>query len=509
MEPLKNRLKEMVVSFIIILIIITIFILILATLVSKDINDISSEIIAYNNEMMKESYKTLNMLNESKPNGDQDIRIALYQSKYLADIVRFRDDIIYNSAILGRMPLGITKKWPNFSTENKAYEFWLNHFTDYGEEYSRNILIKKKNYGVILKNDLIRKFNTGYYWEIYIDDSDQFMHVSGQYGLINKENIELLSQGIFVYYNDLDETFSIGVLMPYQLIFSKYKLLLYYGFVLGVIVFFLVYYVYKNYDQIFDTLSSRINRGLINGNFYFLYQPIVLLSTGEVKGIEVLARFKDKKGIVYPDEFIPILIKNKKTWKFTEMLFNELNRTLGEVSFEKDFRVSVNIFPQDIQDMKVLRLSQYKRMINNYNMFIEVIEDQYLEHENGHKVINSLKDMGFRVAIDDFGKGYSNFSSLKNLSIDYLKIDKSFIFDMEESTIKSSLIPHIIDISKSLNLSCVAEGIENKLQLDMLREWGIKYGQGYYFSRPVSIERIIELSAQKSHLLHVDKKEIV
>jgi sensor c-di-GMP phosphodiesterase-like protein len=98
--------------------------------------------------------------------------------------------------------------------------------------------------------------------------------------------------------------------------------------------------------------------------------------------------------------------------------------------------------------------------------------------------------MGFRIAIDDFGTGYSNLSSLKNLDIDYLKIDKSFIFDMEDSTIKSSLIPHIIDISDSLGLSCVAEGIENPLQLGILKQWGIKYGQGYYFSKPIAMEEL-------------------
>jgi sensor c-di-GMP phosphodiesterase-like protein len=147
--------------------------------------------------------------------------------------------------------------------------------------------------------------------------------------------------------------------------------------------------------------------------------------------------------------------------------------------------------------MNVLELMSYKKMISEYNMFLEVIEDQYLEKEEASIAIKKLKTMGFRIAIDDFGTGYSNFSSLKNLDIDYLKIDKSFIFEMEEATVKSSLIPHIIDISNSLKLSCVAEGIENSLQLKLLKEWGIKYGQGYYFSKPIGIEEFQVLSEKQ------------
>lgn len=493
MKQLTNRLKDIVVSFFILLILIFLFIIILATLINKDMQILSQRIITYNNEMIKESYKVLDLLNSDKPNSDQDIRIALYQSNYLADIVRFRGDIIYSSAILGRMPLGVTKKWPDFYTSNQKYAYWLNHFSVYGNEYERSILIKGENYGVVLKNDIIGEFNDGYYWEIYINDNHQFQHVLGQYGLISQENKDLLSQGIYTYHDGYDENFSVGVVFPYSKIFQKYKLLFYYWFIITIIMLSFIFYIYKKYDQIFDTLSSRINRGLLHGNFFFLYQPIVLLSTGEIKGVEVLARFKDHKGAIYPDKFIPILIKNNKTWQFTEMLFDQLTNTLNQVAFDADFRISVNIFPQDIKDMKVLNLKKYSKMIQEYNMFIEVIEDQYLEHKNGQVAINSLKEMGFRVAIDDFGKGYSNFSSLKNLNIDYLKIDKSFIFEMEESTIKSSLIPHIIDISESLKLSCVAEGIENELQLDMLKKWGIKYGQGYLFSKPVPMDKIIDL----------------
>jgi sensor c-di-GMP phosphodiesterase-like protein len=171
-----------------------------------------------------------------------------------------------------------------------------------------------------------------------------------------------------------------ALFIPYKIILQKESIFLQLISTFAIIIFIIVYYITLNYKKLFDDKYIRVKKGLDQGKFYFIYQPIIELSTGEIKGMEVLARFKDKKGMIYPNEFIPILIKQKKTWEFTKYLFNKVHETLDESTLDtKDFRVSINIFPSDIINMNVLELISYKEMISEYNMFIEVIEDQYLE----------------------------------------------------------------------------------------------------------------------------------
>ncbi|MGP7815750.1 EAL domain-containing protein [Niallia sp. 01092] len=104
---------------------------------------------------------------------------------------------------------------------------------------------------------------------------------------------------------------------------------------------------------------------------------------------------------------------------------------------------------------------------------------------NNFMILHALKELGFRISIDDFGKGYSSLSYLKYLPIDTIKIDKSFIDDIEHPIHQGSLVKGIIDMGQSMNFSVLAEGIENKEQVQFLIKNHCKYGQGYYFRKPL------------------------
>jgi EAL domain-containing protein (putative c-di-GMP-specific phosphodiesterase class I) len=101
--------------------------------------------------------------------------------------------------------------------------------------------------------------------------------------------------------------------------------------------------------------------------------------------------------------------------------------------------------------------------------------------------LTDLKTAGYLVSVDDFGTGYSNLSSIKKLLPDFLKIDKSFVFDMEENSLRSSLIPEIVGIARAVGAKVIAEGIENEAQWRMLLSFGVEYGQGYWFARPMQL----------------------
>lgn len=486
---IRKKITSVAIASVITLVFFLLFLAALFLKIDQEINNLADYTYDYTKEMNDSIDLVLNHLkNRNEFESLLSMRIELFRNDYIRDIFYFKNDYIILSSVLGNISIPQLKLEPDLVHNSK--NIWFKHSVVYDYYVYTSSLIRSGNYGILINNDFYNNLDSGYEWELVLENKDGYNHYLGEKNLYNDKKQGLTLNGYYKSIDFKEDNYRMALFISYKNIVRKESIFLQLVSTFTIIIFLTTYYITMNFKKLFDDKYIRIKKGLDKEKFYFVYQPIIELSTGEIKGMEVLARFKDKKGMIYPDEFIPILIKQKKTWEFTKYLFNKVHETLDESTLDtKDFRVSINIFPSDIINMNVLELMFYKDMISEYNMFIEVIEDQYLEKKEANIAIKKLKDMGFRIAIDDFGTGYSNLSSLKNLDIDYLKIDKSFIFEMEDSTIKSSLIPHIIDISNSLELSCVAEGIENTLQLEILKRWGVKYGQGYYFSKPIAIEK--------------------
>jgi sensor c-di-GMP phosphodiesterase-like protein len=114
------------------------------------------------------------------------------------------------------------------------------------------------------------------------------------------------------------------------------------------------------------------------------------------------------------------------------------------------------------------------------------------------KEASLLRDLGYHVSIDDFGTGYSNLKLLGEVQPDVLKIDKSFVFDMEDNSLRSNLIPQMVSFARAVGAMVVAEGVENEKQERQLKDLGIEFAQGYFYSRPVPIEDFLKYLSENS-----------
>lgn len=239
----------------------------------------------------------------------------------------------------------------------------------------------------------------------------------------------------------------------------------------------------------FASMDFRVRHLFGAENIVCHYQPILELTTGRVKGCEVLTRLQDQGALIYPDKFIPALTRGKLTWEFdaaaSKKALQELARYLPA---QRDFTVALNFFPKNLQrDILHAHLQDALRSIGRTDLKIELEVTEYEFSPEMVPELSRLKADGYFISIDDFGTGYSNLGMVKRASPDYLKIDRSFVFEMEDATVRSSLIPEIIAIARAVGSEVIAEGIETAAQARLLRELGVEYGQGYYFARPMAL----------------------
>lgn len=220
------------------------------------------------------------------------------------------------------------------------------------------------------------------------------------------------------------------------------------------------------------------------------YQPILELSTGRVMGCEVLARLQDGQSLLYPDQFIPALIQQQLGWRFDATVSRHALLELGAaLPSQTDFSVALNFFPQNLR--RELILPHLQAAVKDSGRSDLSIKLEVTEYDFSTALVPELarlKADGFAISIDDFGTGYSNLGIVKRVAPDYLKIDKSFVFEMADATIRSTLIPEIIAIAKAIGSEVIAEGIESESQARQLQALGARFGQGYHFAKPMKLD---------------------
>jgi sensor c-di-GMP phosphodiesterase-like protein len=223
------------------------------------------------------------------------------------------------------------------------------------------------------------------------------------------------------------------------------------------------------------------------------YQPIIDLASGRPIGCEVLARLQDGKRLVYPDRFIPALLKNNLAWTFDAAVSAHALRELGPaLRGRADFKVALNFFPQNLQrDAIEPHLRVCLDAIGHRDWKIEL---EVTEYDFAPEIVPELKRLqadGYFISIDDFGTGYSNLGMVKKMAPDFLKIDRSFVHEMDDASLRSSLIPEIVAIARAVGSEVIAEGIEKEAQYTQLRDLGVRYGQGYYFAKPMPLAELV------------------
>ncbi|CAI8886862.1 MULTISPECIES: putative bifunctional diguanylate cyclase/phosphodiesterase [Priestia] len=252
-------------------------------------------------------------------------------------------------------------------------------------------------------------------------------------------------------------------------------------------------------ERIIKTISmeNELKYALERHEFQLVYQPLIDLKTSGVIGAEALIRWDSAKfGTVYPNEFLPILeevglIVPVGKWVLEEACkqmkaWTELN--------SKASKIGVNVSPIQLKSSRfVAEMEQIlkKTGLEPHFLELEITESVIQNSQESKKVLNRLRSLGVKVAMDDFGTCYSSLSYLKHLPINTLKIDKSFIDELDE--VGKVLVETIIQMGKKLNFDLTAEGIENEEQLQFVTEQGCHIGQGYLFDKPLSPEEMSRL----------------
>lgn len=241
-------------------------------------------------------------------------------------------------------------------------------------------------------------------------------------------------------------------------------------------------------------LDSSMHYALDNGEFSLHYQPQVNAATEELVGCEALLRWNQPElGMISPLKFIPVsetngLIIPIGRWVlYTACMQNKLWQESGY----KPICISVNLsavqlIQKDFIDM-VSHILKETKLPPEY-LELEITESIAVKnHEYITIIIEKLKKMGIRIALDDFGTGYSSLNYLKNFAITTLKIDRSFIFDINENPKNSAIVSSILAMGHNLLLNVIAEGVETKEQYETLKERGCDIIQGFYFSKPLPL----------------------
>ncbi|MCY1276853.1 PAS domain S-box protein [compost metagenome] len=238
-------------------------------------------------------------------------------------------------------------------------------------------------------------------------------------------------------------------------------------------------------------LQSELRQAMARGQLHLVFQPQLTLSSGAVAGAEVLLRWvHPERGEISPTQFIPLaedtgLIQELGAWVL-EGACAALARWQAQWP---QLVLAVNLSPRELrQPGLVARVSDclQRHRLPATALELEITEGVLLEDvEQCIAAMHALKALGVRFAIDDFGTGYSSLTYLKRLPLDRLKIDRSFVSDLDGEAHGQVLVETILVIAHHLGLECVAEGIENLAQLERLRSHGCDLGQGYYFSEPM------------------------
>lgn len=250
-------------------------------------------------------------------------------------------------------------------------------------------------------------------------------------------------------------------------------------------------------------LESGMRRAIPAGEFEPYFEQQIDLTTGRLQGFEVLARWSHPTmGIVMPDKFIPIA---EETGMIADLSFSVMRKAFEEArSWDPSLILSVNISPVQLRDpwlaQKLVKLLVETGFAPN-RLEVEITESSLFDNlALAQSIVGSLKNQGIKLALDDFGTGYSSLAHLRALPFDRIKIDKSFVTSLVENDESAAIVNAIARLGDSLNMSVTAEGIEDALIEERLRQLGCHKGQGWLYGRPMPVTQVRMLLAERNLL---------
>lgn len=278
-----------------------------------------------------------------------------------------------------------------------------------------------------------------------------------------------------------------------------------------------VFYSEKMRSQLTNekNIENEMVPALAQKQFEVYYQPKYSIGTNTLQGAEALVRWNHpKRGLISPNEFIPIFEKNGFIANLDLYVFEEVCIHLSNWLKQGKPIVPVSINLSRVHIYEPNFMNKFKIILDKYRLSPSLIEFEITETtalENTRKlidIIDSIHHAGFRVSMDDFGSGYSSLNMLKELPIDTIKIDREFFIDCENNNRAKEIVLSIVSLAKRLNMEVVAEGIETEGQLALLKEIHCDIAQGYLFARPMRMpefEKQLLLSEKRGDT--VEKKK--
>ena len=243
-------------------------------------------------------------------------------------------------------------------------------------------------------------------------------------------------------------------------------------------------------------LTAGLRRAIADQQLFLLYQPKIDLRSGYVTGLEALVRWQHPQiGVIPPDEFIPLAERSGSITQLTEWVITEAVRQCQMWHAARlPISIAVNVSRRNLQEpdlpQKVSAILDSFQISSRY-LELEITEGALMTDPTGAlEVLSRMNNIGLRLSLDDFGTGYSSLAYLKNLPVSEIKIDKSFVINMELSKQDVAIVRLIIELGHTLGLNVVAEGVENQHTKEMLLALGCDRAQGYFISRPLPAEEV-------------------
>ena len=249
-----------------------------------------------------------------------------------------------------------------------------------------------------------------------------------------------------------------------------------------------------------ETLVEKAIRYAINNNsFSVVYQPIISTKTDKVHSLEALTRINDPEiGFISPDEFIKVAEDTGLIYELSEKIFETVVKDIKKGDFQKyDLdHVAINISRLELNRLDLPET--LKEITDNNGVDISFINLEITETHQSEdnslllKTFNNLKNIGFDFSLDDYGTGLSNISSIYEMDFDIVKIDKSILWNSVKSDAYKAILDSNIEILHNLKFKLVCEGVETKEQVDYLKNHNVEFIQGYYYSKPIDYDSLIE-----------------
>lgn len=251
-------------------------------------------------------------------------------------------------------------------------------------------------------------------------------------------------------------------------------------------------------------LESKLSEAFNNREFKMYYQPIFDLKTDSIIGAEALIRwFPPSKEQISPAIFMEVIENSSLMIPFgrwiTEQCLSDLKR-MKELTKDPEFNVSINISGRQFNHPDFLSELETARINNGLtpqSIKLEMTERVMMDGSLALDMLNQCHKNGYRLSIDDFGTGFSSLQYLFRMPLDYIKIDRSFVRDMLKDDKALSIVKSIIFLAQSLKMKIIAEGIEKNEEKYLLKALNVEYGQGFLFSKAISLDELIEKYLKK------------